>query len=313
MVLFILSFLTLYLFFVYLAVVKGEAPVFVSKLWPVEATEGDECSLSCKVSGTPKPKVEWLKNNRPLPHDGRVRASYDGLLNKLVFLEVQPDDAGSYTCNVSNDFGQASTSADMTVTPKINKPVVLEKMNDVNAYETEKSEFSVKLSSHPRADVEWFRGVTKLVEGGRYRISESHQCYSLKISDLNLDDSGTYKMVACNEGGKVVQRAELNVKEKETAPEFKEGDVGPFTVKENKDLSVSLAVTGKPKPEVSWFKDGRKLTPTRVLDLRTRGNANILEIVRATDDSQGSYTCEARNKLGKATKIFEVHVEGNIH
>lgn len=264
------------------------------------------------MTGSPKPKVDWLKDSRPLPHDGHAKPSYDGAKCKLVFFDVKPDDAGTYTCTVSNDFGQASTSAYLKVSPKITKPVVLEKIKDTDAYETEKAEFRVKLSSHPKADVEWHRGVTKLIDGGRYRISESDQCYTLTIRDVNLDDSGPYKMVASNEGGKIIQRAELTVKEKETAPKFEERDVGPFVVNENKDLSVSLTVTGTPKPEVSWFKDCSKVTPTRIIDMHTRGNTHYLEIIRATDDIQGSYTCEARNKLGKATKTFQIDVKGKL-
>lgn len=306
-----MSITLIFFFYSKLAVPKGDPPVFVSKLWPVEATEGDECTLSCKVSGTPQPNIEWMKNNVPLPHDGRARASYDGRVCTLSFPEVKTNDSGTYTCNVSNDFGKASSSAALNVNERISKPVILEKMDDKNAYENENSSFSVKLSSHPKAKVEWYRGPSKLTDGGRYRILESDQCYTLKISDLKLEDSGTYKFVAHNEGGKVVQRAELTVKEKETAPEFDEGDIGPFTIMEDKELSVNLTVRGKPKPEVSWYKDERKLTPTRVLDMRSRGNTNVLEIFRATGDHEGSYKCEAKNKLGKATKTFEVRIKGN--
>ena len=69
-------------------------------------------------------------------------------------------------------------------------------------------------------------------------------------------------------------------------------------------------VKSKPKAEVTWYKDGKQLFDTRKLLLTSRGDSHSLYITKASKDDMGSYTCEAKNKLGTSSCTFDVKVEG---
>nr|XP_033807275.1 papilin isoform X2 [Geotrypetes seraphini] len=64
----------------------------------VEAFLGQTIQLHCGVSAFPYPRVEWLKNRRPVSSTRHVYQSD----SSLVISQVNAEDAGLYTCTVSN-------------------------------------------------------------------------------------------------------------------------------------------------------------------------------------------------------------------
>ena len=72
------------------------------------ATEGDHVTLSCNASGIPSPMVSWFKV------DGqRINAS------ELVLTHINRSEAGEYSCEASNECGNASETATIDVQCKL--------------------------------------------------------------------------------------------------------------------------------------------------------------------------------------------------
>jgi len=185
------------------------------------------------------------------------------------------------------------------------------KLEPVDAVEGDEARFEVKLKGEPRPEIEWYKGSTKIVDEGRYSFEETNDGkYTLIIVDLNRDDTGSYKCVATNEAGKATTRTDLTVKERQFAPEIESEHEGPIVVNQNDEVNINVTIKGKPKPEVKWYKDNKPLKDSTKLDIRTRGDSHFIVIVSAKTEDQGTYKCEASNKLGKTSKTFDVKVKG---
>lgn len=78
------------------------------------------------------------------------------------------------------------------------------------------------------------------------------------------------------------------------------------TVKEDESVVLECIASGIPKPSFKWYKDDRELSlNTRVL---THLNGQLLVIVKAELDDEGTYMCEVSNSLGTARQSAELTV-----
>jgi len=66
--------------------------------------------------------------------------------------------------------------------------------------------------------------------------------------------------------------------------------------------TLSCRAVGRPKPEVRWFKDDRRLPA------HDDGWIIVLDDVRRQHG--GRYTCHVTNRLGSVSRTYIVHVAG---
>jgi hypothetical protein len=289
---------------------EGTAPTLLEPLQAVEVSEGDNAVLECKVSGTPAPTIEWFKDAVRVKESRRIKSEISNDVAKLTIKSTQANDQGEYKCVVRNDFGSTSSKSKLTVKVPI-KPDFTLKLKPTEAVEGGETRFEIRLKGAPKPEVEWYKGTTKIVDEGRYQFEETDDGkYTLIIVDLNRDDSGTYKCTATNEVGKTTTRADLTVKERQFAPEIEGDQEGPIIVNEGDEVNIKVVIKGKPKPEVKWYKDGKPLRDTTRMDIRSRGDTYYIVIISAKLDDTGTYKCEATSKLGKASRTFDVRVQG---
>lgn len=92
------------------------APRFESPLVPTQVMDGEKVSLTCRVTGKPTPKVEWLHDGQPIQEAKDVVISQDeeGICS-LAITEVFPENAGIYTCTAVNKVGEAVCAASLVV------------------------------------------------------------------------------------------------------------------------------------------------------------------------------------------------------
>uniref|UniRef100_A0A8C9Z8X7 Ig-like domain-containing protein n=1 Tax=Sander lucioperca TaxID=283035 RepID=A0A8C9Z8X7_SANLU len=93
--------------------VTGQHPTFTVQIQPVRCSEGGEVSFNYKASGDPIPDVKWFKGAFQIQPSRNciVIANPDGS-GVINIKSVKQEDSGLYTCKASNQFGEASCSAD---------------------------------------------------------------------------------------------------------------------------------------------------------------------------------------------------------
>lgn len=292
---------------------KGEAPSFTSELKPTRATEGDSCKLSCKVSALPEPTIEWFKDDQPLGKENRIKPSFDGHSVTLLLKDVTPDDVGTYKCVARNSLGTVSSQAILKVDKKTSRPTIIKKLKDTKEVEGDEARFEIKVEGYPKPTVEWYLGPNPLFDGRKHKITESGQTYSMTILNLDESDIGLYKCVATNDEGKAESRANLDVEEKQFAPQIEDDTDTTKTVhlNEGDELNKTVKIRAVPKPEVTWYKDGKRLRDALHVELKPVGNSYNIYIGKSKLDDKGEYKCVATNVKGSTQKIFDVKVKGN--
>ncbi|XP_062997910.1 vascular endothelial growth factor receptor kdr-like isoform X2 [Elgaria multicarinata webbii] len=82
-------------------------PYIMENFTDSEVNISGKIVLECKVNGTPKPVIAWLKNGYPIAAASGISMEN----NTLVIERVKKDDEGHYKCKAVNEMGQDSTQA----------------------------------------------------------------------------------------------------------------------------------------------------------------------------------------------------------
>ncbi|XP_024861461.1 myosin binding protein Ha isoform X1 [Kryptolebias marmoratus] len=102
----------------------SEAPKFTTPLIDRAATVGYTTKLLCSVRGSPKPKIEWLKNQMIIGDDPKFRQISNQGICSLEIRKPCSFDGGVYTCRAKNAQGEATVSCKLEV-----KQVILPEAN----------------------------------------------------------------------------------------------------------------------------------------------------------------------------------------
>ena len=73
---------------------------------------GTDVTLTCLVSGIPRPSVTWIKNGLPWKGEGSTNAVLQAHGNEhtIHFQNVTQKEAGLYECHAENTLGKATSS-----------------------------------------------------------------------------------------------------------------------------------------------------------------------------------------------------------
>ncbi|XP_004854229.1 leucine-rich repeats and immunoglobulin-like domains protein 1 isoform X4 [Heterocephalus glaber] len=76
---------------------------------------GETVALQCKATGSPAPRITWFKGDRPLSLTERHHFTPGNQL--LVVQNVVAEDAGRYTCEMSNTLGTERAHSQLSILP----------------------------------------------------------------------------------------------------------------------------------------------------------------------------------------------------
>uniref|UniRef100_A0A3Q0RMP5 Leucine rich repeats and immunoglobulin like domains 1 n=1 Tax=Amphilophus citrinellus TaxID=61819 RepID=A0A3Q0RMP5_AMPCI len=93
-----------------------ETPHLAQDLEDRSVAVGDTVALQCKALGSPPPRITWLRNDQPLRPSDRHHFTPGNQL--LVIGSASLEDAGRYTCLMSNTLGTERAHSQLVVTQR---------------------------------------------------------------------------------------------------------------------------------------------------------------------------------------------------
>ncbi|RWS20219.1 Down syndrome cell adhesion molecule-like protein Dscam2, partial [Leptotrombidium deliense] len=175
--------------------------------WITEPTDvqfkvKSEGVVECKASGNPIPRIIWKRNDKE-------HSSVDG---KLVFKQVELEDAGKYDCIVDNG---VETPLVKSITVKVNaqvSPQILPVAPFTSITEHSRFVFfcSVSQGTSPLF-FSWSKD-GKSIDKTNSRIKTDELISTLTVDEVTSSDSGNYTCTVRNAFGKDTQTVTLLVK-----------------------------------------------------------------------------------------------------
>lgn len=274
---------------------------FIQKIKSVESVENETISFNIKIAGNPKPTIKWMKNDHELKIDNKHIKMIEEENNSylLTIDHITKDDAGKYSCKITNEYGSDITDGNLNIA---GKPSFIQKLSDIEAFENDDIEFKVKISGEPKPKIKWFIDSMEITENANYKFTENKDAgeFTLKIKSVNNSLSGKYTCEASNSVGKESSSGTLSVKESTECPSFVHG-LEDMAAKSGEDVKFTVKLKGKPKPTLKWIKDSAELTidnkKVKVIEEASDSYTLILKGVNHNDS--GTYSCEISNKAGK--------------
>uniref|UniRef100_A0AAQ5YPE0 Ig-like domain-containing protein n=1 Tax=Amphiprion ocellaris TaxID=80972 RepID=A0AAQ5YPE0_AMPOC len=205
------------------------------------------------------------------------------------------------------------------------KPRFLIKPLSLRVDRGEDAAFSCKIWGTPLPEVTWEKDGKKLgdiFESSHFSVSnQDGGWFQLKIYSTRMPDKGVYTCKAVNCQGEALAGADNKMSSNshtnsQWSPKHRAGRLGlsrvteeppvnaskvkKFAVAEGKHAKFRCFVTGKPKPEIIWKKDGVPLEPDR---------RHLIFEDREVQDT-GLYVCAASNTLGNTLSAVHLTVKG---
>ena len=75
-------------------------------------------------------------------------------------------------------------------------------------------------------------------------------------------------------------------------------------------LNISCKISGKPTPEVAWYKDRTELQDTDRVHIDSSGDSTSLVVTNATELDAGRYSLCLENDCGRDTFAISVSIVG---
>ncbi|XP_051165305.1 obscurin isoform X5 [Leptopilina boulardi] len=290
-------------------------PRFVRPLGDVDVAQHTTGTFKAVVTAEPVPVATWYHLGEEIPvdeerYEATVRSEpvEDGLKECTFTLKMDNcdvDDVGKYSIKVKNKNGEAESSADLDL---LIRPII-EEFKDINPPVGERGEWEIIIKANPKPDVYWVRNDKDLGEDDRFDFDEDHKkkSYKLIIKQVDMDDAGPYKVVAINEFGEATAVADLTPYTE--APIFTK-ELKKESVRDQNNHEAEIRVTGYPRPEVQWLKDGVEIENDERHKITTSVNGNevisVYSIDKFSESDAGQITVNATSFVGTSQTTAEL-------
>ncbi|XP_035399870.1 neuronal cell adhesion molecule isoform X28 [Cygnus atratus] len=259
---------------------------------------GNVLLLECIAAGLPTPVIRWIKEGGELPAN---RTLFENFKKTLKIIDVSEADSGNYKCIARNILG--STHHVISVTVKA-APYWITAPRNLVLSPGEDGTLICRANGNPKPSISWLaNGVPIAIapEDPSRKVDGD----TIIFSAVQERSSAVYQCNASNEYGYLLANAFVNVLAE--PPRILTPANKLYQVILDSPALIDCAYFGSPKPEIEWFK-GVKGSILRGNEYVFHDNGT-LEIPVAQKDSTGTYTCVARNELGKIQNEVQLEVK----
>ncbi|KRY53788.1 Muscle M-line assembly protein unc-89 [Trichinella britovi] len=301
--------------------VNGYPPKFLRGL--TDRTTAPKCRIVLEVEIDQKPNsIKWYKDNAILKSTSKMEMiSVDNNTYQLILNDIDRADAGSYSVEVTNEFGSAKSTGKLSVSSTAEKPLkpkITDGLKNVSILEGENAAFSATIEGKPTT-VKWYRNGIELKAGPNIEVKQLDDAtYKLILINCDKNKEGVIKIVASNDKGSDYSEAQLSIEIPVMKKVSDDGIGAKFVVplenirgNEKESLKLTCKVKGQPFPEITWLKDGQPLpADSRIVAETDVDGTCTLNISCVIPDDAGMYACVAQNHMGKDRTECELKVGG---
>ncbi|CAG9532190.1 unnamed protein product [Cercopithifilaria johnstoni] len=231
-----------------------DAPAFHKQISDVECDEGEPSHFEAVIVPTNDPSLEatWFRNGQPLAHGSKYAISRDFGFCTLDIGYTYPEDQGVYQLRLTNENGEAVSSAtlkcqpkeaiygdtqhmeswmriqeleapkaplpEMPPSPKILPRFLTHIQSPGDLYEGQSAHFEATIEpiDDPDLRIQWFLNGSPISASSRVKMINDFGWIIMDISAAESRDSGEWTCIISNEVGEAKSSASINVFTKES-------------------------------------------------------------------------------------------------
>ncbi|CAF4306184.1 unnamed protein product, partial [Adineta steineri] len=180
-------------------------PKIDSKPQDIQVVIGEPAELNVKLSGVPKPNIQWLKNGEPFDIDNkRIKTVEKGDICSLIIDSTQLDDKASYTLKATNKAGETESPKITLNVTAVQPKIRTDLQPTLNVTKGEPIALTIQADGKPKPQIKWFKGNDEIpLNQPGVKIIEEGDTYKLIIDKATEKDQGEYSAVIQNPGGQV--------------------------------------------------------------------------------------------------------------
>ncbi|KAM4731326.1 obscurin-like protein 1 [Anableps anableps] len=270
--------------------VQEQQTLFTKKMTAVVAEEYSEATLEVEVSQDAA-EVQWMRQGILIHPGAKYTLKTKGRKHSLTVHKVAVSDRGTYSCETLHD----RTQAQLSVEPR--KITIKRGLTDIKTTERETASFEVELS-HSNVPGTWIRNGIQLKPTNHFRMSAKGEVHSLTISNLSVEDTGTFVFTVENlktSARLVVKEPPVTIIRKLENQKVPDGSVISF------DCELS-----RHNVDVKWMKDGVEMKASKDVRIYAMGRKRFLQIMKCNTTDCGTYTCDACDAATSCTvEVYE--------
>lgn len=235
--------------------------------------QGGVASFEGRVVGKPQPTVTWTRNGAPLLSSNKYRLSYNETTGDIILQinQIGPGDEGEYVCSAKNQYGAAICS--VFISPEGMQMPHVQRQGFSQIEQT--TSYTNGTTIHEDFKIDMFE--YRLLREVSFRESITRRTTYEKDSQISTTVERS-----------LGPAAPPQISQKPRNSKLLEGSDAVFTAK----------LSANPRPRISWFKNGQRITESQKYETTFSNNQASLRVKQAQAGDSGHYTLLAENPQG---------------
>ncbi|KAI6189497.1 Muscle M-line assembly protein unc-89 [Aphelenchoides bicaudatus] len=277
---------------------QHKPPNFQPSLVNQVVREGEPATVQVRVSGEPKPRINWTLDDKPIQESENVRVTFepDGW-TRVQINRVGPENIGLYMITASNESGEARTGATLNAIPAhVLQAGTNTQQHHINrgstTTTTREHTVQIQQQQEPRQIPAVYNQQAQTQADKQrmlqHQIIQQAASTRFPVSD-EISDFGFSSLA--------------------NGPQFIRPFAPEYTINEGEKASIDCLMVANPRPKIQWFfNDAPIKSNWQFAEFKNIGDSYSIELSPAKLENAGFYRMVAENIKGKTESIALIHV-----